>query len=76
MEGIQEQLEEEEAQMQVDSLELGEAESESDKIMAMLEGRQKQIYALAAENFQLKRGKSNSTFWPRVSPEIGFVYSK
>ena len=39
MEGIQEQLEEEEAQMQVDSLELGEAEFESDKIMAMLEGR-------------------------------------
>ena len=51
--------------MQVDSLELGEAESESDKIMAMLEGKQKQFDALAAENFQLKRGKSNSTFWPR-----------
>ena len=49
--------------MQIDSLEPGEAESESDKIMVMLEGRQKQFDALAAENFQLKRGKSNSTFW-------------
>ena len=65
MEGIQEQLEEEEAQMRVDLAELKAAELELEGVAAMLEGRQKLFDALSAENFQLKRGKSNASIWPR-----------
>ena len=65
MEGIQEQLVEEEAQMSKDLEELQVAELELQSLEAFLEGRQKQFDALAAENFQLKRGNSNASFWPR-----------
>ena len=65
MEGIQEQLVEEEAQMSKDLEELQVAELELQSLEAVLEGRQKQFNALAAENFQLKRGNSNASFWPR-----------
>jgi hypothetical protein len=65
MEGIQEQLEEEEAQMVTDEDALHLAEVELQSVEAVLEGRQKQFNALAAENFQLKRGNSNASFWPR-----------
>ena len=65
MEGIQEQLEEEEAQMRVDLGEQKAAELELEGVAAMLEGRQKLFDALSAENFQLKRGKSNASIWPR-----------
>ena len=65
MEGIQEQLVEEEAQMSKDLNALQVAELELQSVEAFLEGRQKQFNALAAENFQLKRGNSNASFWPR-----------
>ena len=65
MEGIQEQLVEEEAQMSIDSDKLHKAELELEDVESVIEGRQKQFDALAAENFQLKRGKSNASFWPR-----------
>ena len=65
MEGIQEQLVEEEAQMSKDLEELQVAKLELQSLEAVLEGRQKQFDALAAENFQLKRGNSNASFWPR-----------
>ena len=65
MEGIQEQLVEEEAQMSKDLEELQVAELELQSLEAVLEGRQKQFDALAAENFQLKRGNSNASFRPQ-----------
>ena len=65
MEGIQEQLIKEEAQMSKDLEELQVAKLELESLEAVLERRQKQFDALAAENFQLKRGNSNASFWPQ-----------
>ena len=51
MEGIQEQLVEEEVQISKDLEELQLAKLELQSVEAVLEGRQKQFDALAAENF-------------------------
>jgi hypothetical protein len=64
MEGIHEQLVEEEVQMSTDLDELYKAKVKLQGVESVIKGRQKQFDALVEENFQLKRGKLNASFWP------------
>jgi hypothetical protein len=65
MEGIQEQLAEEELKVAAAIEELQQAEAAMESLTRGLHSRQLQFDALAAEKFQLKTGRSSLNFWPR-----------
>lgn len=65
LEGMAEEMAEEENNFSSDTFVFAEAEADLADVTRTLESRQLQYDALQAEQFQLKRGMTNASFWPR-----------